>query len=592
MFLRLFTKQILRLSLPALFVVAGFGGCALEPGDPAPENEPEGVESMEQGLLRPPETLECSCGKQIGGTVACSDSCFESVSCNTRALTCADACLYKGEPKVGEDCVAVTPKGEGYEGLCAAGGVFGIKERPGCCEGCIYKSSDTYLCAPGNTVTRCGAPGEICKSCSNECLQPTCEKGQCVPVENGKSCSGGAGKCNNGSCCMGCILNGACVTGTAAGACGTGGAACASCDDGNACNGVETCDAGSCKAGTAPVCNDGNPCTDDECDPAVGCIQPPTDEGTACNDAKACTQNDECDGAGTCAGTVSCDDGEPCTDDGCDSNGQCANTPVEDDTDCDDGSSCTEDDVCTDGECAGTVLGGQTLCHDNSCQVSDCDGGDCVVVNKEDDTPCDDGDKCTIGDTCQGGMCEAGDSVECDDNNSCTDDSCEAATGCVFDALDGGECADGDACTERDRCVEGECVGQDVECNALDCFEASSCDSLTGLCAYSLLDDGEDCEGGSCEGSVCVVPEQPEEVAGGGAAGAPDLGAGGDSATNGAGGEGGSEEAVDGETGERGRLLERPSAGCACRTQRSSTNGVAGLGTLLLLGIAFGRRRR
>lgn len=598
MLLRLFTKRFLQLSIPALLVVGGFGGCALEAGDAAPGDEPEAAQRAQQELARPPdppEVLRCSCGKVIGDTTYCGDSCFDSVSCNTRALTCEDACFYSGEPKVKENCVAVTPKGDPYEGLCAAGGVFGIKDRPGCCGGCIYKGSDTYLCAPGDAVTRCGLPGEVCKNCDNECLEPTCERGRCVPVADGKSCASGTGKCNKGSCCTGCILNGACVTGTAAGSCGKGGGACKNCDDDNVCNGQETCDAGACKNGTPLVCNDGNPCTDDECDPKDGCLQPPSDEGTACSDGKACTQDDQCDGKGTCAGTVSCDDGEPCTEDGCDADGQCQNTPVDDDTECDDGSNCTENDVCTDGECAGTLLGGQNLCHDNSCQISDCSGMDCIAVNKDNGTPCEDGDKCTIGDTCQDGMCNPGNSVECDDNNSCTDDSCEPATGCVFDKLNGGECADGDACTERDRCVDGECIGQDVECDAIDCFEATSCDSLTGICAYSPLDDGAECKGGSCEGSVCVVPEEPPDAAGG-AAGAPSAaGAGGDGsvdATGGAGGEGGGFDAAGGDSGERGRVLERPSAGCACRVRRSTDQGRAGLAALLLLGLGLRRRRR
>jgi len=47
------------------------------------------------------------------------------------------------------------------------------------------------------------------------------------------------------------------------------------CDDHDACNGVETCDpATGCVAGTALVCDDGDPCTTDSCDPAAGCVFP------------------------------------------------------------------------------------------------------------------------------------------------------------------------------------------------------------------------------------------------------------------------------------------------------------------------------
>src|SRR4029077_21044480 len=45
----------------------------------------------------------------------------------------------------------------------------------------------------------------------------------------------------------------------------------ASCGDGNICNGVETCRAGVCTAGTPLDCDDGDPCTVDSCAPASGC---------------------------------------------------------------------------------------------------------------------------------------------------------------------------------------------------------------------------------------------------------------------------------------------------------------------------------
>jgi hypothetical protein len=45
------------------------------------------------------------------------------------------------------------------------------------------------------------------------------------------------------------------------------------CDDNNACNGVETCDpAFGCQIGVTPICDDGDSCTADSCDPLVGCV--------------------------------------------------------------------------------------------------------------------------------------------------------------------------------------------------------------------------------------------------------------------------------------------------------------------------------
>ena len=41
-----------------------------------------------------------------------------------------------------------------------------------------------------------------------------------------------------------------------------------SCDNGLYCDGEETCNLGSCQAGTPVDCDDGNACTDDSCDEA------------------------------------------------------------------------------------------------------------------------------------------------------------------------------------------------------------------------------------------------------------------------------------------------------------------------------------
>ena len=49
----------------------------------------------------------------------------------------------------------------------------------------------------------------------------------------------------------------------------------ADCDDGNACNGAEFCQAGVCFNRPPLVCNDGDPCTIDGCDPATGCTTMP-----------------------------------------------------------------------------------------------------------------------------------------------------------------------------------------------------------------------------------------------------------------------------------------------------------------------------
>ena len=71
-------------------------------------------------------------------------------------------------------------------------------------------------------------------------------------------------------------------------------------DDGDLCT-VEVCLApfGDC-ATAERGCYDANPCTDDACSPASGCVF--TNNSAPCNDGSECTVNDVCRG-GTCRGT-------------------------------------------------------------------------------------------------------------------------------------------------------------------------------------------------------------------------------------------------------------------------------------------------
>jgi len=100
------------------------------------------------------------------------------------------------------------------------------------------------------------------------------------------------------------------------------------CADGNLCNGVERCIGDQCQPGPPLVCDDGDPCTTDSCNPAAGCAHAdeacpavcgPGDEGQRCSDGTTCTIGDTCQ-AGACVGTpLACDDADPCTVDTCDS---------------------------------------------------------------------------------------------------------------------------------------------------------------------------------------------------------------------------------------------------------------------------------
>jgi hypothetical protein len=93
---------------------------------------------------------------------------------------------------------------------------------------------------------------------------------------------------------------------------------------GSACGGGGVCEvvcdgAGQCVPGAPPDLDDGNPCTIDTCDPAMGIVHAPAPAGTPCPDADPCTL-ETCDGASACAIVVAAavDDGDSCTLDACD----------------------------------------------------------------------------------------------------------------------------------------------------------------------------------------------------------------------------------------------------------------------------------
>jgi uncharacterized repeat protein (TIGR01451 family) len=176
---------------------------------------------------------------------------------------------------------------------------------------------------------------------------------------------------------------------------------------------VDECDAAETCSGSAATCpadgfvgagigcpDDGNVCTDDECDGAGGCQHP--DNTAACDDAIFCNGSDTCSGgscvvhagdpcsggaecndscnetAGNCAvsaGIPCTDEGNVCTDDECDGAGTCGHPPNT--IACDDGNICTVNDACSGGSCGGESV----ECGDGTLQIGcseQCDDGNTV----------------------------------------------------------------------------------------------------------------------------------------------------------------------------------------------------------------------
>jgi hypothetical protein len=176
------------------------------------------------------------------------------------------------------------------------------------------------------------------------------------------------------------------------------------------------------------ACDDANACTQDACQPALGCMNPPVTNGTSCDDANACLRTDSCiDGVCTGGNPVNCVAQDQCHAAGtCDpATGLCSNPPVADATACDDGDACTQTDSCVAGACNGSnpvVCGALDQCHvSGTCDPAT---GTCSNPPILDGTPCDDADACTLSDACVAGTCAPGVPLDCDDENECSDDSC------------------------------------------------------------------------------------------------------------------------------------------------------------------------
>ena len=255
-------------------------------------------------------------------------------------------------------------------------------------------------------------------------------------------------------------------------------------------------------------CDDENPCTDNTCDPDVGCIT--TNAVGPCTDDDPCTSNEQCT-FGQCAGgaIANCDDDNPCTDDSCIPGAGCAN--VANTLPCDDGSVCTLTDQCSKGACQG---GGELACDDGVlCTQDFCDPVDgCKSTPEPNGTPCDDADLCTFNTICQLTQCK-GLQMNCDDDNECSIDSCNPASGCVHTPKPMlTSCIDGDVCTENDQCIDGLCQGTPIDCHDGDPCTIDQCvlDISDPMCVSTptlgecddndACTEGETCATGSCKG--------------------------------------------------------------------------------------------
>ncbi|MBM4356424.1 MAG: hypothetical protein FJ109_21955, partial [Deltaproteobacteria bacterium] len=338
-------------------------------------------------------------------------------------------------------------------------------------------------------------------------------------------------------------------------------------DDGNDCT-MDKCSvqSGVVHYNVPKACDDGDDSTVDDRCKSGHCVGTPT---IACPKGnwfeKEPGQCYQCngDGDGIEEGPYPIDDGNECTEDECDKGSGVENDPL--DALCDDNDPATLADHCKDGVCVGLSEvtctpekwwkigdGLCALCNatgdgvaqgpfvyedDNVCTDDWCDEKD-GVVHEPENGACDDGNPETIGDYCDGGECIPGNMVKCvagkwflklgqcllcnetgdgyvgeglpvDDGNECTEDICDPDLGLLFKP-DSGLCDDGDPGTTGDYCVDGKCQG----------FAATTCEPtlwfvLEGICflcnikgdgveplSAQVVDDGDPCTTDACGGQL------------------------------------------------------------------------------------------
>ena len=372
-----------------------------------------------------------------------------------------------------------------------------------------------------------GLPMSATTDCddANPCTKDSCtpQAGCQHANESGTSCQDG-NNCTDNDICQ----NGKCQAGTNVCDCKSD-VDCAAQEDGNLCNGTLYCDTASapykCKIKESTVVNCdtsiNSTCQSNACNPADGkCKLTYAQTGIACDkDSSVCTQNDACDGNGACTpgALVKCDDGNPCTDDSCDPKAGCTYKANSAPCNSDD-SACTVGDVCKSGSC---LPGDLKKCDDSEdCTADSCDKGTGVCLFAEVSQTCDDANACTKDDACGKDpsgkfTCLAGQTIVCDDGNACTTDSCSPTKGCQTTPVsDGLSCTDGNACTDYDACASGQCAGQAVDvskkCDDANACTADVCDSKIGCdhkpISGKLCDDGEPCSvNDTCDNGKCMA---------------------------------------------------------------------------------------
>lgn len=274
-------------------------------------------------------TLSCCCVSDPLAPCCGNDTCELDEECTWCPSDCFRGSSFCGDEICagatgGEDCFTCPADcrcagGECRHGCCGDGICTDRRENA---SNCPVDCDPTFL--PPVEGSCCG--DDVCEgredadNCAVDCEF-------CVADED----------CDDGNDCTDNVCHvGRCQTTTNTGPC----------DDGLFCNGADACSNGICSIHAGDPCTGGPECTD-ACDEFADTCNLPA--GTACTDDGNLCTDDECDGTGNC---VSFGNSEPC----------------------DDGLFCTATDVCAGGTCVGGGAPCQTneFCHEptDTCPIA------------------------------------------------------------------------------------------------------------------------------------------------------------------------------------------------------------------------------
>jgi len=333
-----------------------------------------------------------------GGAKVCVPGGFcETAACAKKSGACVQTPRPAGTPCTDDNACT---KDDACKGAACVGTNVVCDDKNPCTSdschptlGCRSKASP-HPCDDGNACTA----ADVCKAglCAgkavdvavwcddgNACTTDTCDPGGgagspkpgCGHTPNAKSCDDG-NACTAGDVCAA----GKCKSGTNTCQC-TKDSDCAAKEDGDLCNGTLFCDKTAApykcavNAKTIVTCsNAGNSaCKRNTCAPKTGkCGLTAANEGQPCDaDGSVCTVGDICLGGACKPGkTLTCDDGNPCTQDSCDAKAGCGATKLADKT------ACGAKQWCIAGSCVTSVWCGDGKVNQGGEQCDDGNNND------------------------------------------------------------------------------------------------------------------------------------------------------------------------------------------------------------------------